>query len=195
MQQPVEAPTPVALADLVARCAQIDRYSTQLTAAEETRIAALAAALLEMRNVLDLPSIKSEKLPMRQRRISHWQLGAPHLADLATPAVRKLHGMLALDEHEQIKVLSSRNWRGAWREVKIWRDGVCDLSSHDLMTYLAALSAKAQERAPDVARALLERSKALAAATEVTGRESRQRDRSVPREVQVANTLQPRPRP
>jgi len=195
MQQPVEAPTPRALADLVARCTQIDRYATQLTAAEETRIAALAAALLEMRNVLDLPSVKSEKLPMRQRRISHWQLTAPHLGDAATPAIRKLAGVLVLDEHEQIKVLSSRNWRGAWREVKVWRDGVCGLSAHELMTYLAALSGKAQERAPDVARALLERGTALAAATEVTGRESRQRDRFSPRAAPAASMRQAPPPP
>src|SRR4051794_10814561 len=100
MQQPVEAPTPEALADLVARCAQIDRYATQLTAAEETRIGALAAGLLEMKGVLDLPAIKPERLPMRQRRIEHWTLTASHLNECLTPAIRKLHGTLALDEHE-----------------------------------------------------------------------------------------------
>src|SRR6478752_4221251 len=102
MQPPVDAPTPEALADLVSRCAQIDRYATQLTAAEETRIAALASGLLEMKGVLELPLIPAERLPMRQQRIAHWALTATHLSDSATPAVRKLHGMLALDEHEQI---------------------------------------------------------------------------------------------
>ena len=43
MQQSVEAPTPKALADLVARCDQINRFAMQLTAVEENRIAALAA--------------------------------------------------------------------------------------------------------------------------------------------------------
>ena len=66
MQQAVEAPTPQALADLVARCKEIGRYTTQLTAAEESRIAALAAALLTMRQVLDLHPIAPEKLPLRQ---------------------------------------------------------------------------------------------------------------------------------
>src|SRR5438046_432506 len=108
MQQPVEAPTPEALADLVSRCAQIDRYATQLTAAEEMRIAALAAGLLDMKGVLELPAIPPERLPMRQQRIAHWALTASHLADCATPAIKKMHGMLALDEHEQIKILSSR---------------------------------------------------------------------------------------
>src|SRR5437879_12698042 len=84
MQQSVEAPTPEALADLVARCAQINRYTTQLTAAEEIRISALAAGLLEMRGVLALPEIKPEKLPMRQRRIDHWALMASHLSEVAT---------------------------------------------------------------------------------------------------------------
>src|SRR5690348_11822298 len=133
MQQSVEAPTPEALADLVARCAQINRFTTQLTAAEETRIAALAAGLLEMRGVLGLPAIKAEKLPMRQRRIDHWALTASHLSDVATGPIRRLHGTLVLDEHEQVKILSARTWRGAWRDVTLWRDGVHDLSARDLM--------------------------------------------------------------
>jgi hypothetical protein len=56
-QHPVLAPTPRALADLVARCTQINRYATELTAAEEWRIAALASAVVVMRNVLDLTPI------------------------------------------------------------------------------------------------------------------------------------------
>lgn len=159
--QTVEAPTPEALADLVARCSQIDRYATQLTAAEETRIAALAAGLLEMRGVLALPEIRAEKLPMRQRRIKHWQLAAPHLSDALTAPVKRLHGTLALDEHEQVKILSGRNWRGAWREVTLWRDGVGGLAAHDLMTFLAALTAAAQDRAPEAARILLSRASAV----------------------------------
>src|SRR3954468_21252666 len=79
MQQPVEAPTPEALADLVARCSQINRYTTQLVAVEETRIAALAAGILTMRGVLELSEIKAEKLPMRQGRIGHWSLMGHHL--------------------------------------------------------------------------------------------------------------------
>jgi len=52
MQGPVEAPTPQALADLVARCSQIARYTVQLTEAEENRIAALASGILAARGVL-----------------------------------------------------------------------------------------------------------------------------------------------
>src|SRR4051812_26721119 len=111
MQQPVEAPTPEALADLVERCSRINRFTTQLTAAEETRIAALAAGLLEMRGVLALPEIASSKLPARQRRIQHWALTTPHLADLCGPAIKRLDATLALDEHEQVKLLSGRTWR------------------------------------------------------------------------------------
>src|SRR5215216_7420288 len=74
MQQSVEAPTPKALADLVARCDQINRFAMQLTAVEEHRVAALAAGILVMRQVLDLPLIEPEKLPMRQGRIQHWGL-------------------------------------------------------------------------------------------------------------------------
>lgn len=164
MQPPVEAPTPEALADLVARCRQINRFTTQLTAVEETRIAALASGIVSMRGVLELPEIKEDRLPMRQRRIAHWGLTAPHLADYATAAIRRLHGTLVLDEHEQVKILSNRTWRGVWRDVTLWRDGVHDLAARDLMEYLAALTAAAQERAPDAARVLLERSKAVAAA-------------------------------
>lgn len=175
MQQPVEAPTPEALADLVSRCAQIDRYATQLTAAEETRIAALAAGLLDMKGVLELPPVLPERLPMRQQRIAHWALTASHLADCATPPIRKFHGLLVLDEHEQIKVLSSRTWRGAWREITLWRDGIHGLAARDLMEYLAALTAAAQERAPAAAQILLERSKAVASAEMLASRRPRGR--------------------
>src|SRR3569833_3148713 len=133
MQQTVEAPTPEALAALVARCAQINRYTTQLTAVEETRIAALSAGILTMRGVLDLPEIKSERLPARQRRIGHWALMGHHLSEVATPAIRHLHGTLAVDEHEQVKILSNRTWRGARRDITLWRDGVHGLSALDLM--------------------------------------------------------------
>jgi hypothetical protein len=175
MQQSVEAPTPEALADLVARCAQINRYTTQLTAAEETRIAALAAGILTMRGVLGLPEIKPEKLPMRQRRIGHWALVSHHLSDATTPAIRRLHGTLALDEHEQVKILSSRTWRGIWRDVTLWRDGVEGLSAHDLMEYLAALTSSAQERAPDSAGELLVRGTSVAAAELLTTARPRMR--------------------
>jgi hypothetical protein len=60
--QSADAPTPKALADLVARCDQINRFETQLTAAEEMRIAALAAGILVMRQVLDLRPIDPDKL-------------------------------------------------------------------------------------------------------------------------------------
>ncbi|HEY4133321.1 MAG TPA: hypothetical protein VGM50_22070 [Gemmatimonadaceae bacterium] len=175
MQQTVEAPTPEALADLVARCAQINRYTTQLTAVEEVRIAALAAGILTMRGVLDLPEIKSEKLPARQRRIAHWALMGHHLSDLATPAIKHLHGTLVLDEHEQVKILSSRTWRGVWRDITLWRDGVQGLAAHDLMQYLAALTAAAQDRAPDTARQLLVRGKSVAAAELLTTARPRMR--------------------
>jgi hypothetical protein len=162
MSQPIEAPTPEALADLVARCDEINRYAERLTAAEESRIAALAAGIVVMRQVLELPPVPAEQLPMRQGRIDHWALTAPHLDAAATPAVQRLApALLVLDAHEQVKVLARRSWRGAWRDVTLWRDGVHDLSAPDLMTYLARLTALAHQRAPDAARRLLERSQAL----------------------------------
>jgi hypothetical protein len=163
MQHPVHAPTPQALADLVARCSQINRYSTELIAAEEARIAALASGVLVMRKVLDLTPIPAEKLPARQSRIEHWSLTGAHLADAETDAIRDLDGALVLDEHEQVKILSRRTWRGAWRFVTLWRSGVHGLSSPDLLEYLAALTGLAQRKAPEKARALLERSRAIAA--------------------------------
>ncbi|HXT14962.1 MAG TPA: hypothetical protein VN706_04995 [Gemmatimonadaceae bacterium] len=162
MQEPVDAPTPKALADLVARCREINRYATQLTAAEEGRIAALASGLITMRQVLGLEQVAPSKLPARQARITHWLLTGGSLDDLETPPIRQLNGVLVLDEHEQIKILSGRHWRGAWREVTLWRDGVARLSAHDLMEYLASLVARAQERAPSAATALLERSRLIA---------------------------------
>lgn len=175
MQQTVEAPTPEALADLVARCAQINRYTTQLAAVEETRIAALAAGMVTMRGVLELAEIKPEKLPMRQRRIAHWSLMGHHLDEVITPAIKRLHATLALDEHEQIKILSTRTWGGAWRDVTLWRDGVHGLSARDLMEFLAALTALAQDRAPDAARELLVRSQSVAAAELLTTARPRMR--------------------
>jgi hypothetical protein len=168
MQGPVEAPTPQALADLVARCKQIARYAVQLTEAEETRIAALASGILAARGVLELEEIDAARLPARQGRIRHWALTGGHLSESMTPAMKHLHGTLVLDEHEQIKILSRRTWRGAWRVVTLWRDGVHGCSAHDLMEYLARLAAEAQRRAPAAARTLLERSKAIAATKEVS---------------------------
>lgn len=168
MQHPIDAPTPQALADLVARCREIDRYATQLTNAEESRIAALASALLSMRRVLDLERIPESRLPTRQSRIDHWLLTGGALEPLETPAIQAFQGVLALDEHEQIKVLSGHNWRGGWRAVTLWRDGVARLSAHDVMEYLAVLVTHTQERAPLVASGLLDRSKAVAGTDALT---------------------------
>jgi hypothetical protein len=162
MQQLVEAPTPRALADLVARCTQIDRFTVQLVAAEESRIAAFASGIFAMKGVLGLSEIPGEKLPTRQSRIRHWAITGGDLNDLVTPAIRRLDGMLVVDEHEQIKIISRRTWRGGWRLVTLWRDGVQGLSSRDLLEYLARLAILAQERAPAAARELLARSEAVA---------------------------------
>ena len=165
MEKAVEAPTPQALADLVARCKEIRRYTTQLTAAEESRIAALAAALLTMRQVLDLQPIAPERLPVRQARIAHWALTDPHVPELTAPSLVDRRAALAIDEHEQVKVLSDRTWRGVWRTVTLWRDGVHGISAAALMQYLAHLTAVAQQRAPQVVSVLLERSEAVVAAS------------------------------
>ena len=175
MTDPVHAPTPQALADLVARCGQINRYATELIAAEEGRIAALASGVLVMRNVLELKPVPAAKLPTRQSRIEHWALTGAHLAEAETPAIRDLDGALVLDEHEQVKILSRRTWRGVWRVVTLWRSGVHGLSSADLLEYLAALTALAQQRAPDVAQSLLERSLAVAASERLGVTEPRTR--------------------
>ena len=164
MREAVEAPTPQALADLAARCKEIGRYATQLTAAEESRIAALASALLTMRQVLDLQPIAPEKLPLRQARIAHWALTDPHDPATAAAALVDRRAALAIDEHEQVKVLSDRTWRGVWRTVTLWRDGVHGISAAALMQYLADLTALAQRRAPDVVNGLLERSEAVLSA-------------------------------
>jgi hypothetical protein len=161
MQEPVEAPTPKALADLVARCDQINRFAMQLTAVEENRIAALAAGILVMRQVLDLPLIDPEKLPMRQGRIQHWALTGGHLKEAETPAMHAMRGHLVLDEHEQVKVLSHRTWRGQWRSVTLWKSTEHKILPASMMEFLARLTELAQRRAPDAARALLARSEAV----------------------------------
>jgi hypothetical protein len=163
MPNPTEVPTPAALADLVARCNEMTRYSTELTAAEETRVAALASAIVTMRQVLELATIPSERLPLRQARMEHWALTGRSIEDAETLAIRNLHGALVLDEHGQIKVLTNRTWKGAWRNITLWRDGVGGLRANALMDYLARLVGLAQRRAPDVARHLLERSEAVVA--------------------------------
>ena len=144
MQQSVDAPTPKALADLVARCDQINRFSMQLTAVEENRIAALAAGILVMRQVLDLPLIDPEKLPMRQGRIQHWALTGGHLKDAETPAIHAVRGQLCLDEHEQVKVLSHRTWRGQWRSVTLWTSAEHKILPAAMMDFLARLTELAQ---------------------------------------------------
>jgi hypothetical protein len=167
MQQPVEAPTPKALADLVARCDQINRFETQLTAAEESRVAAFASGILVMRQVLELPQLAPEKLPMRQGRIQHWALTGGHLKEAETPAVHAVRGLFVLDEHEQVKVLSDKTWKGQWRSVTLWKNGVLGISAADMMAFLARLTELAQRRAPDAARALLARSEAVTASLEL----------------------------
>jgi hypothetical protein len=163
MQQPVEAPTPKALADLVARCDQINRFETQLTAAEEGRIAALASGILVMRQVLELSLVDPEQLPTRQGRMQHWALTGGHLEKAETLAIRAVRGLFVLDEHEQVKVLTDRTWRGQWRSVTLWKNGEHGVSTAAMLEYLAHLTRLAQDRAPDVARALLARSEAVAA--------------------------------
>ena len=163
MQQSVEAPTPKALADLVARCDQINRFAMQLTAVEENRIAALAAGILVMRQVLDLKPIDPEKLPMRQGRIQHWALTGGHLKEVETPAIHAIRGHLVLDEHEQVKVLTHRTWNGHWRAVTLWKSAEHKILPAAMMEYLAKLTELAQRRAPDAARALLARSEAVTA--------------------------------
>jgi anti-sigma-K factor RskA len=163
MQQLVDAPTPQALADLVARCDQINRFETQLTAAEEARIAALASGILVMRQVLELPLLDAKNLPTRQGRIQHWALTASHLKEAETPVIHGVRGLFVLDEHEQVKLLADRTWRGEWRSVTLWKNGEHGVSAAAMLEYLANLTSLAQQRAPDVARALLIRSQAVAA--------------------------------
>ena len=91
MPNPTEVPTPAALADLVARCNEMQRYSTELTAAEETRVAALANAIVTMRQVLELVPIPSERLPLRQARMEHWALTGRSIEDAETLAIRICH--------------------------------------------------------------------------------------------------------
>jgi hypothetical protein len=131
--------------------------------------------MLEMRGVLELPAIAPNELPARQRRTGHWSLTPAHLTELATSVVRRLPGLLVVDEHEQVKILSGRTWRGAWRDVTLWRDGIEGLSAHELMGYLAALTSAAQERAPHAARALLTRSRAVAATERLAPHQPRSR--------------------
>jgi hypothetical protein len=169
MNGSVEVPTIAALNDLVARCSEINRYSTQLTAAEETRVAALAAALVTMRQVLGLERIGSLELPLRHGRVAHWSLTGTSLIEAETPPIRQLQGQLVLDDHGQVKILSGKTWRGTWQSVSLWRDGVHGLRAASLMDYLARVIGLANERAPEVARRLLDRGRALEATAALTG--------------------------
>jgi hypothetical protein len=157
MNGSVEIPTIVTLNDLVARCSEINRYATQLTAAEESRVAALAAALVTMRQVLGLDRIGTMELPVRHARIAHWALTGAAVIEAETDEIRQLQGLLVLDDHGQVKILAGKTWRGAWQTVSLWRDGVHGLRAGPLMDYLARLIGLANERAPEAARALLER--------------------------------------
>jgi hypothetical protein len=161
MNGSVEVPTVAVLNDLVARCSEINRYATQLTAAEESRVAALAAALVPMRQVLGLERIGSLELPPRHARVAHWALTGTSVIEAETTPIRRLQGSLVLDDHGQVKILSGKTWRGTWQSVSLWRDGVHGLRAAPLMDYLARLVGLANERAPVAARALLERGLAI----------------------------------
>jgi hypothetical protein len=169
MNGSVEAPSIAVLNDLVGRCSEINRYATQLTAAEESRVAALAAALVTMRQVLGLERIGSLELPLRHARVAHWALTGVSVIEAETPPIRKLQGLLVLDDHGQVKILSGKTWRGTWQSVSLWRDGVHGLRAAPLLDYLARLVGLANERAPEAARALLERRKAIDATAALTG--------------------------
>ena len=156
-----EVPTIAALTDLVSRCKEIDRYHTQLSAAEETRISALASAIVAMRHVLELDQVGRDTLPTRHLRAEHWALTCAATAEVVTPEVRSVKGLLVLDDHGQLKILSGRTWRGSWRSVTLWKDGVEGLTAPALLDFLARLATLAQERAPNAAQSLLERRKAL----------------------------------
>ena len=168
MSGSVEVPTPAVLNELVARCSEINRYATQLTAAEESRVASLAAALVTMRQVLGLERVGSMELPLRHARIGHWALTGASVIEEQTEAIRQLQGMLVLDDHGRVKILAGRTWRGAWQTVSLWRDGVHGLRAGPLMDYLARLIALANERAPAAARMLLDRRQAVDATTGLT---------------------------
>jgi hypothetical protein len=161
MDLSIEIPTAAALADLVARCTQIDRYATQLAAAEEIRIAALATGIVSMRRVLELEQVPKSKLPSRHVRADHWVLTSPSVVEARTAAIRRVRGVMVLDDHGQVKILSGHTWRGMWRNVTLWRDGVEGLSSTELMDFLARLVSLAHERAPDAARTLVDRREKL----------------------------------
>jgi hypothetical protein len=62
-----------------------------------------------------------------------------------------------------VKILSSRTWRGVWRVETQSRAGEHGLSSAALHESLAALTQMAQQRAPDAAKSLYDRSVAIAA--------------------------------
>jgi hypothetical protein len=169
MNGSVEAPSIAVLNDLVGRCSEINRYATQLTAAEESRVAALAAALVTMRQVLGLERIGSLELPLRHARVAHWALTGVSVIEAETPPIRKLQGLLVLDDHGQVKIPSGKTWRGTWQSVSLWRDGVHGLRAAPLLDYLARLVGLANERAPEAARALLERRKAIDSTAALTG--------------------------
>jgi hypothetical protein len=162
-----EVPTAESLDDLVARCRQLDRYHTQLTSAEETRISAIASALVSMRRVLELEPIPAERLPAHHRRAEHWALVSSATDEALTEPVRSMEGLLALDEHGQVKILSDRSWRGRWRGVNLWKDGADGLSAAALLEFLAALAALAQTRAPGAAEELRDRRERLVTAREL----------------------------
>jgi len=128
-----------------------------------------------MRQVLDLRLIDAEKLPMRQGRIQHWALTGGHLKEAETPAIHAVRGQLCLDEHEQVKVLSNRTWRGQWRSVTLWKSAEHKILPATMMEFLARLTELAQKRAPDAARALLTRSEAVTATHALLAAGPRQR--------------------
>ena len=161
MDLSIEVPTPSALADLVARCSQIDRYATQLAQAEEIRISQLATGIVAMRRVLQLELVPREKLPSRHARAEHFILTSDAVREARTPAIKAVGGTVVLDDHGQVKILSGHTWRGMWKNVTLWRDGVSNLSAPDLMEFLARLVKVAHERSPEAAQSLLDRREKL----------------------------------
>ena len=104
MDLSIEVPTPTALADLVARCNQIDRYATQLAQAEEIRISQLATGVVAMRRVLQLEQVPREKLPSRHARAEHFILTSDSVRDIDGSPVSDMAHILHF-----VRLVSSRS--------------------------------------------------------------------------------------
>ena len=178
MQQPVEAPTPKALADLIARCDQINRrFETQLHSSRSHPYQRAGVG-----HPCHAPSArpqgagfgKAPDAPGAHSTLGAHRRASPRSGNTADQC--REEPTSCSTSTNRSKSCADRSWRGQWRSVTLWHNKENGVTAAQVMEFLARLTSLAHKRAPDVARGLLARSEAVVSALELVSQTPRGRN-------------------